>query len=270
MTDAGGWLCRQAHRVTGSAVAEETCRIVAEDLLAIDVEGVGTYSIMCSPTEATALALGFAYSEGLISGLGDVATVGHCDDDPRVVRMRLARPPTEATVERNLLVVSSCGMCGARGNIRELLEELPPVGDTVRVPVAELHQAAERMHERQAVYSETGAAHAAGIFEPGGEFAAFAEDIGRHTALDKAVGKLLMGGGSPQGCAVVLSGRVSFELVAKCARAGIEVMAAVSAPTSLALEAADRWQITVCGFLRGDRVTVYTHGHRITDLDSLP
>jgi FdhD protein len=116
----------------------------------------------------------------------------------------------------------------------------------------------------QHIFRMTGGAHAAGISDSSGKISAFAEDIGRHNALDKAIGKCLLGGLPMKSCAVALSGRVSLEMVTKSARAGIELIAAVSAPTSLAIEAAERWNITLCGFVRSDKLNVYTHSKRIT------
>ena len=123
-----------------------------------------------------------------------------------------------------------------------------------------------RLRETQTVFEATGGVHAAGVFDAAGAMLATAEDIGRHNALDKAIGECLLAGRATGGCGVVLSGRVSFELVAKAARAGVEVILAVSGPTSLAVEAADRWNITLCGFVRGDRMNVYTHPGRIEEL----
>jgi FdhD protein len=119
------------------------------------------------------------------------------------------------------------------------------------------------LHEQQALYKSTGGTHAVLLFDGAGAAVAFAEDIGRHNALDKAVGKLLLAGRTAAGCGAVLSGRVSFEMIAKCATAGVELVLAVSAPTSLALEAAQRCGITLCAFVRDGGATVYTHPERI-------
>jgi FdhD protein len=120
------------------------------------------------------------------------------------------------------------------------------------------------MRSGQVLFDRTGATHAAAIFSHRGDLLAIAEDIGRHNALDKAIGKCLLGNIDTSGCAVCLSGRVSFELAAKSARAGIELIAAVSAPSSLAVRVAEACNITLCGFVRGEKATIYTHPRRIS------
>ncbi|MDH7500243.1 MAG: formate dehydrogenase accessory sulfurtransferase FdhD, partial [candidate division NC10 bacterium] len=126
--------------------------------------------------------------------------------------------------------------------------------------------AMEAMRCRQRLFAQTGATHGAALFDAQGEIVALGEDIARHNALDKAIGRCLLVGLSPLGCAVALSGRVSFELVAKSARAGIELISAISAPSSLAIEAAERSGITLCAFVRGGRTAVYCHPERIREL----
>ncbi|NQT20353.1 MAG: formate dehydrogenase accessory sulfurtransferase FdhD [Planctomycetes bacterium] len=190
-----------------------------------------------------------------------------CDDDPSVVRVRLANPPDELPEPgRNLIVASSCGMCGSR-SIEDILEGLRPVGNTLTVPPSTLTAATEKMRARQNLFEQTGAAHAAGVFLPDGEIVAFAEDIGRHNALDKAIGKCLLMEQAIRGCGAVLSGRVSFELVTKAAGAGIELIVAISAPSSLAIDVARRTNITLCGFVRSGRATVYTNPQRIHGIE---
>ena len=121
----------------------------------------------------------------------------------------------------------------------------------------------EQMRAGQAIFDETGGCHAAAIFDGAARVLAVAEDLGRHNALDKAIGTVLLERGSLAGCGVVLSSRLSLEMVLKAVRSGLEIMAAVSAPTSLAIEVADRFGITLCGFVRETRATVYTHRQRI-------
>ncbi len=129
--------------------------------------------------------------------------------------------------------------------------------------------AARDMQARQELFQRTGGTHAAGILSAKGELIALGEDIGRHNALDKAIGRCILGKRPTDGCGLVLSGRVSVELIVKAARAGIELVAAVSAPSSLAIDAAKRCNITLCGFVRDTRATVYTHPHRIIGLEEL-
>jgi len=242
----------------------ERVGVIPETPVTIDVEGVETYTVLCTPTDRRALALGFLFSEGVIEHVDEVAHLEECRDDASTVRVRLRQDgaPRIADPGRNLLIVSSCGACGDEG-LRTKLAALPRVGNVLRVVPRVLREACEALRARQRLFEACGGTHAAGIFDAAGELLAWAEDVGRHNALDKAVGKCLLAGGSAAGCGVVLSSRVSLEMASKCARAGIELIAAVSAPTSLALEVCERCGITLCAFVRKDRATVFAHPARI-------
>jgi len=255
---------RIATTASGPDPVADPGHIPVEAPLTIDVRDVGAYTILCSPTDTIALAMGFLFTEGIIDSPADIGVLGRCEEDPSVVRVQLVDPSRAKNTGRNLLVISSCGLCGSE-SIAERLAAIPACGDHLVVPPSTLRLATAAMQERQQAFRKTGGTHAAAIFGADGSLVAFAEDIGRHSALDKAIGSCLMMGRSSVGHGVALSGRVSFELVAKCARAGIEVIAAVSAPTSLALEAAQRCNITLCAFVRADRATVYSAPHRIAD-----
>jgi len=255
---------RIATTASGPDPVADPGHIPVEAPLTIAVRVVGAYTILCSPTDTIALAMGFLFTEGIIDSPADIGVLGRCEEDPSVVRVQLVDPSRAKNTGRNLLVISSCGLCGSE-SIAERLAAIPACGDHLVVPPSSLRLATAAMQERQQAFRKTGGTHAAAIFGADGSLVAFAEDIGRHSALDKAIGSCLMMGRSSVGHGVALSGRVSFELVAKCARAGIEVIAAVSAPTSLALEAAQRCNITLCAFVRADRATVYSAPHRIAD-----
>ncbi len=247
----------------GSAV-RDPCDVVVEQLLTIMVEGVGNFAVMCTPCDVEALAVGFVFSEGLISSIDDVVDYSYRPDQ-QTIGLRL-EDPGQGSAVRNLIVTSSCGLCGSR-NVDRLLAGEETCADTLHVSPMVLRAVARDMHGRQHLFSRTGGTHGAGIFNADGKLLAVAEDLGRHSALDKAIGKCLMRGLRPAGCGAMLSGRVSLELVAKALRAGLEIMVAVSAPSSLAIDAAERCNITVCGFVRGDRATVYTHPRRIEGLE---
>ena len=243
---------------------EETIQVVREAALVIDVERVESYTLLCTPTDLEALAAGFLLTEGVIDGLDEVASLEPCADDPMTIRVRLTgRVPRIADSGRNLLIVSSCGLCGAE-DLAAKLASLPPVGDTLRVRASQLRGAGEALRSRQPLFAACGGTHAAGLFDASGDLLVVAEDAGRHNALDKAIGRCLLAGRSTAGCGAVLSGRVSLEMVSKCARAGIELLSAVSASTSLAVEVADRCGITLCAFVRETRATVFTHSRRVT------
>jgi len=240
----------------------EDSDVVVEDFLSIWIEGAGRYVMVCTPNDTLALAVGFAFSEGLVQGTEDILHLGHHAGDASIVEMKIKNPETD-TPGRNLLMTSSCGLCGTRNLEKYLIGEIS-CDQTLHVSSDLLLEIAREMRTRQEIFTKTGGTHAAALFK-NNEIAAFAEDIGRHCAMDKAIGKCLQSGDSPKGCAAMLSGRVSFELVAKAARAGIEMIAAVSSPSSLAIEVAEACGITLCGFVREDRLSVYTHPERIMD-----
>jgi FdhD protein len=211
------------------------------------------------------LAVGFAYTEGLIGHLRDIATLAVCPKQPDVVRMRLVAPSQVKVRRRNVLLTSSCGVCGSRELLDSTFADMAAVGDTLRVDIADLASLMTRMMDHQNVFSSTGGVHAAAVFSSEKKIVAVAEDLGRHNALDKVIGQRLLREQNLSGCGVVLSSRLSFEMIAKAARAGFEIVAAISAPTSLAIEIAERFGITLCGFVRGECATVYTHPGRIRE-----
>lgn len=266
------------------------CWVVDEDALTIDVAGVGTYTLMWTPTESVApaagylagegvlgevavperlaLALGFAFTEGIVAGLQDVVSMEVCPERPDIVRISLVAPEQVKARRSNVLMTSSCGVCGGRDVLENELADSPRVSDTLRMAAADFVPLMEAMKQRQAIFSITGGAHAAMVFSADQQIQALAEDLGRHNALDKAIGKCLLQHKTLAGCGVMLSSRLSFEMIAKSARAGFELVAAVSAPSSLAIAMAERLGLTLCGFVRGDCATVYTHPERIRELAS--
>jgi FdhD protein len=180
-----------------------------------------------------------------------------------VIRARLKNPlPRIQEPGRNLLIASSCGLCGAE-NLDAKIASLPRVSDTLRVDTRVLRRVSDHLPASQPWFARCGGTHAAAIATSDGITMASAEDTGRHNALDKAIGKCLLAGQSSRGKAVMLSGRVSLEMVSKCARAGIELIAAVSTTTSLAIDVAERCGITLCAFVRETRATVFCHPHRV-------
>lgn len=235
--------------------------IAVEAPLTIDIRDVGAFTIMASPDNARALAVGFALGEGIIDSLDRVEMLQECVDDPGVIRMAVSGYRTDGPV-RNMAVMSSCGLCGSR-SVDQLIDSLPRVGDTLRLESAVMDDALQAMKARQEIFSHTGGTHAAAIYDVRGEVRAMAEDIGRHSALDKAVGLAMLSGRPPAGLAVALSGRCSLEMIVKAARAGLELISAVSAPTSLAVQAAEATGLTLVNFVRQGRASVFTNPHRI-------
>lgn len=249
---------------SAGSIEKKTDSVLGERAVTVMIDKVGSFTIMCTPNDLEALAVGFIFSEGIITSAKDVVSVTIKESMPDVVGI-VVEDPGRVTIQRNLIVASSCGMCGVR-NIDKMLDNMPACGNTFEMTTTGISQVIENLRPMQEIFSVTGGAHAAGIFDSTGRIFAFAEDIGRHSALDKAIGKSLLSERSAVGCGAVLSGRVSLEMVTKAAKAGIEIIAAVSAPSSFALEAAEKWNITVCGFVRGKKMNVYTHPERITGL----
>lgn len=240
----------QARRIStshgGASGRDETCHIAVEAPVTIEVDGAPVRTLLCTPVDVEALAVGFLLTEGFVPCRDDILEVIRPAQAPDVVHVRLA-PGVSRPGARDAATISA----------------LPKVTDSFRVTSEVLGRVVRDMHERQKTFAQTGGTHAAGVFDSDGRIIAFAEDVARHNALDKAVGRCLLDGRSAAGCGVALSGRVSFQIVAKCARAGLELANAVSAPMSLALDAASAAGITICAFVRQTRATVFTHPHRV-------
>ena len=244
---------------------EEDVGVVVEAPITIDVEGIENYTLLCTPTDTKALALGFLFTEGIVENTSQIVHLEHCEDAADVIRVRLTDAvPKIGDPSRNLLIVSSCGACGTE-DLDTRIQALPKVFDNLRVSSTVLHSAREGLAGMQTLFEKCGGTHAAGIYDEAGTILTSAEDAGRHNALDKAIGKCLLANTPTVGKAAALSGRVSLEMVSKCARAGIELISAISAPTTLAIEVADQCGITLCAFVRETRATVFTHPHRLTD-----
>ena len=214
------------------------------------------------------LAVGFLFTEGLIQP-GDVKRVAYCDDLPgedqryNVVSVRLERPFDGERLQRNFYATSSCGVCG-KASLDDIEVRCEPVSAGPAVSSDLLASLPEQLRSGQTVFDRTGGLHAAGLFSAAGELVSIREDVGRHNAVDKVIGEQLLAGHLPlPGHILQVSGRVSFEIVQKAAVAGIPIVSAVSAPTSLAVEAGDRFGMTIVGFVRDGRLNVYTGSARV-------
>lgn len=277
----------RSHPGPGRPAEDVDTQVIQEDALTIDVEDVGTYTLMWTPTDlveadgyadgdgpvgeensaALALATGFMFTEGIIQAMDDLHTMASCDKTPGVVRVQLKKPDDVVTRRRNVVMTSSCGICGSREVMENNAFGLTEVPNRMRLDARGFSQLMQEMRSHQAIFAETGGAHAAAIFTADGLLHAVAEDLGRHNAMDKVIGATLLAGDGFDSKGVLLSSRLSLEMVTKAVRAGLEIVAAVSAPTSLAIEVAERFGVTLCGFVRGERATVFTHSHRINQVD---
>jgi FdhD protein len=228
---------------------------------------------MRTPGHDLDLAIGFLFTEGIIGGRDDVRTAQLCagDQEPNtynVVDVVLAGhvPPPDVDPTRNFYTTSSCGVCG-KASIDSVRTRsiFPCAGDATTIPAAILAALPDRLRAAQRTFDATGGLHAAGLFTPDGTLVVAREDVGRHNAVDKVVGAAVRDGKMPlAGHVLLVSGRASFELTQKASMAGIPVLAAVSAPSTLAAELADEIGMTLVGFLRGQTMNVYTRPDRIT------
>jgi FdhD protein len=226
---------------------------------------------MRTPGDDEELALGFLFSEEALREVAAVARVRECENpavEPGAVLEVCLVPGAPFDAERfrrNVYTSSSCGICGraAIEQVRMLCS--PAAGDGPRVAAATLWTLPGKLRARQALFEDTGGLHAAGLFDAAGELLILREDVGRHNAVDKVVGRLLTDGGLPAADRVLMvSGRASFELVQKAALAGIPILAAVGAPSSLAIELGSELGMTIIGFLREERCNIYCGGERVT------
>lgn len=258
--------------------------VAVEEPLEIRVAGDPVAVTMRTPGDDGDLALGFLYSEGIIAGARDVGSVAHCGRlghegygntvdvvaGPGVV---LAHERVEA-MRRGTLTTSACGVCGRR-TIQDLLASCPRLPPGPRLGARALVRAVAALREAQATFARTGGTHAAAAYDARGARLVAREDVGRHNAVDKVVGALLRkglvgaeaGGGLSTDAPVLLvvSGRASFEMAQKATRAGIPILASVSAPTTMAVDLALAAGLTLAGFVRGEALNVYSHPERIAE-----
>jgi FdhD protein len=223
---------------------------------------------MRTPGADFELAVGFLFTEGLIAP-GDARRVAYCDDlgdeEQRynVVTVTLERPFDHDRLHRNFYATSSCGICG-KAALDDIEVRCDPVAVGSRVHTDVLVSLPEKLRSKQRVFDRTGGLHAAGLFTTDGELVTLREDVGRHNAVDKVIGEQVLGGNVPLPDHVLqVSGRASFEIVQKAAVAGIPIVSAVSAPSSLAVEAGERFGMTIVGFVREGRCNIYTHPERV-------
>jgi FdhD protein len=234
--------------------------LAIEEPLEIRVDGRALAVTMRTPGEDEELAVGFLAGEGLIADAADIESAGPTDDfaantiDVRTTR-GLRRDPSD---ERRFYLTSSCGVCG-KGALEFVRVEAPPARAQAVVDPALVAAAPARAREEQTAFERTGGLHATALFEAGGELLVVREDVGRHNAMDKAIGSQLLAGRFPLPDVVAcLSGRASFELVQKAALAGLAGIVAVGAPSSLAVELARERGMLLCGFARGVSFNVYS------------
>jgi FdhD protein len=257
-------------RLSQGDLRADEATIIVEEPLEIFVDGAPYAVVMRTPGDDIALAAGFCLAEGLIDGPADLGSIQACDTEDAnrvaVVRTGEREPPSRAVPHA---VSSSCGLCG-REMIEDIVTRFPAITEDFSISLANLLALAVQLQQTQRHFKPTGGTHAAALFGRDGDLLSAAEDVGRHNALDKAIGRLLLSGQLAAARVAVLSGRCSFEMVQKVARAGIPIVASVSAPTALAIQLAQRAGVTLVGFVRRDSLTVYFDGGRISDVKQHP
>lgn len=226
---------------------------------------------MRTPGNDFELVAGFLFSEGVVSKRDDITSISYCVDPAvgreqryNIVTVELARAmPALERLERHFTVNSSCGVCG-KSSIEALQVRAHPVADRFTVSNDFIAELPDKMRSAQRIFASTGGLHASALFEGAGSLVAAREDVGRHNALDKIIGWALLNDRLPLRESVLLvSGRASYELLQKSITAGIPIVCAISAPSSLAVETARAFNVTLCGFVRGTRCNVYTAPERI-------
>lgn len=282
-------------RVDGGAATTDEAIVVAEEPLEIRL-GYGPLDdrremrlsvTMRTPGQDAELATGFLFTEGIITGMDQLLRIDQCENVKEEERGNVVRAELHPSVEmdleklkRNFYTSSSCGVCG-KSSIEAVHVQcrrgLVPFGPVDPEVIAGLP---DRMREAQTLFKHTGGIHAAALFNHAGKMLLMCEDVGRHNAVDKVIGALLSTirtnpDGSPgqlptNNCQLLVSGRAGFELVQKCVVAGIPLMAAVGAPSSLAVQLAKESGLTLIGFLRGERFNIYSGGMAATEATAVP
>lgn len=257
-------------QVDGDACLACPTEIAVEAPLELRLNGRSHTILMVTPSLLAELARGFCLSEGLVEHLGQVQGVslgqGQLPGLGQAFWVDVSLDPDlarRAKLRRVAPAATSCGLCGLQ-SLEDLGGEVSPVlADDLAIECAALRRLLAAMEAGQEIFPPTGGAHAVALGSPQGELVAMAEDVGRHNALDKALGLALLAGRDPRGLVAILSGRISYEMALKAARAGLPLLASVSAPTSLGVALLTRLGLTGVGFLRGQRLSVYSHPERL-------
>ncbi|HEU5035114.1 MAG TPA: formate dehydrogenase accessory sulfurtransferase FdhD [Mycobacteriales bacterium] len=254
---------RQVMRVHDGATDTRPDTLVVEEPLEIRVAGRPLSVTMRTPGHDLDLALGFLLTEGLVADAAAIRAATNCADN--VVDITLAPDAPEPSADRNFYTTSSCGMCGkASIDAVRTVVRYDVSTDRLHIDGSVLTALPDRLRAAQRVFDRTGALHAAGLFDARGELLCLREDVGRHNAVDKVIGWAAQQDRLPLRHTILqVSGRASFELVQKAVMAGIPCLAAVSAPSSLAVDLAEETGLTLVGFLRGHSYNVYAHARRL-------
>jgi len=267
--EATTWSVRPGQLALSFPTQETVATEEPLEIRLVHGDHVETVSVtMRTPTDDESLAAGFLFTEGILTDRDQVERiVSHRATGDHVVDARTRHPvKVDPDLRRQFLTNSSCGVCG-RALVKGLFAERGgPIRSDLTVTAARLREMPRTLRAAQRLFERTGGLHAAGLFDRNGYLLTSAEDVGRHNAVDKVVGVRFLERKLPDSHAILqVSGRVSFEIVQKAGAAGIPVVSAVSAPSSLAVTAADRLGITLAAFVREDRMNLYAHPERVVD-----
>jgi FdhD protein len=255
-------------RAGANQATPATDQVAAEAPLEVRLHGEPFSVIMRTPGADRDLTAGFLFTESVVRSPDDITRIAE-GAAPNIIDVTLSDARASVVPDllgqrRQVAMNSSCGMCGRR-TLESLDVDAPALPVRWTVEAATIVQLPDRLRAAQRAFAETGGLHAAGIFDGSGHLQLSAEDVGRHNAVDKLLGRMLQDRRLPLGDSMLfVSGRSSFEIVQKAFLGGLPLVAAVSAPSSLAIELADRCGMTLIGFVRGERFNVYTHADRIT------
>ena len=262
-------LTRSVRHRLGQPLPEQADEVAVEEPLEIRVEGRSIAVVMRTPGHDRELAAGFALSEGIVRDGSEIFEITSClttgQSAGNVVEITLTDPTKldVAQLSRHVFSSSSCGICG-KATIAAAMQHFPPIRDCPQLHAQTLFELPQKLAVAQETFRRTGGLHACALFDLRGELLLLREDVGRHNALDKLIGHELLARRLPLGNRILLlSGRVSFEMTQKALAAGIAVIAAISAPTSLAVEFARASNQTLIGFLRGETLNIYAGAERL-------
>ena len=260
---------------TGSVLDSDAITIEEPLEIRLTAPGLDEFPLaitMRTPGNDNELALGFLYTEGIIRSRDELVTVEHCrppsgdegiHNSIRVV-LGVGNTFDPALLERHFYTTSSCGVCGKTSIEAVMNNSQIKVPQSLTLTAEQVQQLPILLRDQQSEFSATGGIHASGLIGPTGNLLRVREDVGRHNAMDKLIGSLLLDNDLPLGAnGVVLSGRASFELVQKAAIAGAQIIVAIGPPSSLAVELAEQTGITLAGFVRNNQFNLYSHPHRL-------
>jgi len=278
MTEAWPSIIRRVTVVRADGSEEQELRMIMEEPLSLHINGQQAAVLMRLPGMEKELAAGFLVSEGLVDDFRHILVLRHCGlglpepgEEPSEDGSVESRNRVEAQVQPDALnegarldvVRLIRAGCGAVDVDRAELPLRPLPQDTLRVSASVILGSPAAMRDRQELRQNVGGVHAAALFTPEGELAILCEDVGRHNAVDKAIGWCLLRGVPLSDKLLLCSGRLSYEMVTKAIRAGLPIIASVSAPTALAVSIAESLNLTLIGYVRGGRMTIYTHPQRV-------